>query len=257
MPPQAVKSDFGTIAELWPAHYLGKPTSLLASELQERYRTAVEMLSTLPIGTGLEIGCGAGEFSIAAASLGHTVSGFDQSADMIAAANAQRPPAGALSFHVATVTDFVYPLVAIDWVAALGVIEWLDEPERNGVLEHCRTIVKPGGSVILSIPNKNAPARGIDSLVRRCWRGLKSAFGITRAQDAWQWSSFDPDAFLETWKAAGFTLTRMVGVNFLPHAADKVFPRLAAWLFRFSPSTTQETTAKQSAATLVLQFRRL
>ena len=260
MPPastkNSAKSDFGTIAKQWPANYLNEPTSLLASELQERRRLALDFLAALPAGSGLEIGCGAGEFSIGAAALGHAVSAFDQSSDMVTAACAALPLSARVSFSVASVTEYSYPKEAVDWTAALGVLEWLDESERAWVLGRFAEILKPGGRAIVSIPNLRSPARKFDRAFRYCWRRLKSALGISHPQDAWNWTSFEPGKFCKLWQEKGFEVEKMAGVSFFPQALDRVSPRFGARLFRLAPSSLRPAVATRLAGTLLIQFRR-
>jgi ubiquinone/menaquinone biosynthesis C-methylase UbiE len=95
----------------------------------------------------LDVGCGTGTLSVLLASMGFTVTGVDSSAGMLAQAEAKAHGEGlAVEF---TLGDAASPPVVgpFDVVLCRHVLWAL--PDRAGALARWRSLVRPGGRVVL------------------------------------------------------------------------------------------------------------
>jgi len=124
-------------------------------------------------GDWIDVGCGSGFFSRILAEQGARVLGLDGSAGMIEAARAAPAPGGAEAprYDVNTVEDLGGVQGAFDGAICLSVIEYLDDP-RAAIAAIAR-LVKPGGRLALSAPNRHSSLRRL----QRMLRGAAAAVG--------------------------------------------------------------------------------
>ena len=118
----------------------------------------------------LDAGCGAGTFSFEAARVGAEVTAIDGSAAMIALAQKRQQELGLadISFEVALLDSLsARPAGTFDVVLSSSVLEYL--PDLPGEIARLVRLLKPGGRLILSLPNS-------ESLYRKAER---IAFGLT------------------------------------------------------------------------------
>ena len=101
----------------------------------------------------LEVGCGRGNFLYWAVERGFkSVSGFDFSAEQVAAARQLGLPAEVASFQ-----DYLSERTeAFDLIVALDVIEHLTRDEVFQFLDLCYDALRPGGYIFLTTPNAAA-----------------------------------------------------------------------------------------------------
>lgn len=118
----------------------------------------------------LDAGCGAGTFSFEAARVGASVTAIDGSAAMIALAQKRQQELGLtdIAFDVALLDSLSdWPAGEFDVVLSSSVLEYL--PDLAGEVARLVRLLKPGGRLILSMPNS-------ESLYRKAER---IAFGLT------------------------------------------------------------------------------
>lgn len=118
----------------------------------------------------LDAGCGAGTFSFEAARVGAAVTAIDGSGAMIALAQKRQQELGLadISFEVALLDSLsAWPAGTFDVVLSSSVLEYL--PDLPGEVARLVRLLKPGGRLILSLPNS-------ESLYRKAER---MAFGLT------------------------------------------------------------------------------
>lgn len=118
----------------------------------------------------LDAGCGAGTFSFEAARVGASVTAIDGSAAMIALARKRQQELGLtdIGFEVALLDSLsAWPAGQFDVVLSSSVLEYL--PDLAGEVARLVRLLKPGGRLILSLPNS-------ESLYRKAER---IAFGLT------------------------------------------------------------------------------
>jgi len=122
----------------------------------------------------IDAGCGTGRFSRLLAGKGCLVQGVDAARSMLAAARDAAQAAGFKdnpSFqHVETIESLPFANSAFDGILCSSVIEYVDSPSRC-VAEMCRTL-KPGGLLLLTVPNRHSLLRRILFGVFRICRTL-------------------------------------------------------------------------------------
>lgn len=188
----------------------------------------------------LDIGCGPGEMLVDLLKRGCTVSGTDISEAMIGLARTNtgpQPGGAAVDLRVGDIEAMTYPAASFDAVVCAGVIEYLDGDSK--ALAELNRVLKPGGTLLISVRNKACPARAIDLVtdpVKRSRGGtailtaLKRV--ITRKADAkisfttyrkhWPWELH------RNLERAGFRKEDFRYYHFYPFFVpfDKVAPRL-------------------------------
>ncbi len=134
----------------------------------ERTRPVCDLLAALPAieaRTAVDFGCGPGNSTevLAARFPQATVSGFDSSPDMIAAARKRLP---GLRFEVLALQSWIAPSGSaspppgdsIDVVLANAVLQWL--PDHAAVFPALVTKLAPGGCLAVQVPdNLDEPAQ--------------------------------------------------------------------------------------------------
>lgn len=118
----------------------------------------------------LDAGCGAGTFSFEAARVGASVTAIDGSAAMVQLARTRQQELGLtdIGFEVALLDSLsARPEGEFDVVLSSSVLEYL--PDLKGEVARLVRLLKPGGRLILSMPNS-------ESLYRKAER---IAFGLT------------------------------------------------------------------------------
>jgi trans-aconitate 2-methyltransferase len=147
----------------------------------ERTRPVRDLLAAVPIAaarTAVDIGCGPGNSTevLAARFPGATVSGFDSSPDMIAAARKRLP---ALRFEVLDLAAWLEPAspgsapdAALDILLANAVLQWV--PDHAALFPALAAKLAAGGCLAVQVPdNLDEPAQ---KLMREIadeapWRG--------------------------------------------------------------------------------------
>jgi len=110
-----------------------------------------------PSGRVLDAGCGTGVLAIELVRLGYEVICLDFSQDMVDKAREilrgplQRGP-GKAEFEVGDVEKLDIPDASVDGVAALGLIEYLQEDDA--FLAETRRVLKPDGLAVIAYPNR-------------------------------------------------------------------------------------------------------
>jgi SAM-dependent methyltransferase len=110
----------------------------------------------------LEIGCGTGEFLAITKAAGHTVSGLDLSADVVAHVANRYPD---IEIHCGTLKSIDFPPGTFDVITALHVIEHVSDPV--GLLREMAGLLRTGGLVYIRVPNLDCWYRRV--LGRNWW----------------------------------------------------------------------------------------
>lgn len=145
----------------------GFARSSLADGLIDGRTHATRVLDELAAVTGpgrmLDVGCGTGDFLLAARARGWHVAGVEVSPD--AAEVARRRD---LAVSVGTLGEAALPEASFDCVVLLDVIEHLPGPVAE--LREIRRILRPGGVVVVETPNWRSLYRRI---LRHRWAALQ------------------------------------------------------------------------------------
>ncbi len=94
----------------------------------------------------VEIGCGRGDLLLAMRRLGWTVEGIDFDPTGVEVARSR-----GLAVEIGTIFSHPFPASSADAISLVHVIEHLYRPQA--VLERCREILKPGGTLVVVTPN--------------------------------------------------------------------------------------------------------
>jgi 2-polyprenyl-3-methyl-5-hydroxy-6-metoxy-1,4-benzoquinol methylase len=151
--------------------------SAIAAEFSQKYESSRAFQERFRVLTGLferyikpedqvlDLGCGSGVFSNYLAHKGCTVTGIDGSAAMIMLC--QQIKTSATVRYVVQSLPLTNPAqyTPQDTVLMSSVLEYLDD--MSGMLEQTSTLLKSGGLLIVSIPNKMSVYRTIERLLFR------------------------------------------------------------------------------------------
>lgn len=160
-----------------------------------------------PRGRWLDVGCGSGVFSRILASRGADVLGVDGSTAMIEAARAGGGEP-APRYEVGTIESLESEAGGCDGVLCLSVIEYLDDPAAG--LAVLARLLRPGGALVLSAPNRRSGLRRAQSALRALASSVGAkAFGyLESSRNAW--SKRELAAFAE---AAGLDVEAILGFD--------------------------------------------
>ncbi|MFN2644329.1 MAG: class I SAM-dependent methyltransferase [Burkholderiales bacterium] len=140
-------------------------------------RIVIELLGGAH-GRLLEVGCGPGIMLPDLLGMGFEVHGLDVSAEMIRRAE-QRVSSHALAqrcnLGVGDVEKLDYPDATFDAVLGMGVLEYL--PSYDAALREIARVLKPGGHVVLTIPNRASAYH----VARSSYMALRRLLGRPRA----------------------------------------------------------------------------
>ena len=263
-----VSTYFGDHASSWRARY--KKGDFDSWEYRTRGDIALEWLTELQRSSGgrlLEIGCGAGVQSAAAAKVGWNVVSVDFATGMLAEArkNSQKP-----SWVAAVVEALPFRPQSYDVVLMNGVIGYVENPQKT--LETVRAQLRPGGKFIVSWASPHplffeSVGSAVSAIPDALYLGLKRIVtgkaGVPRDLGDPFYEQFlrrwRPDEFYGMLEKAGFTLERVRSQNFgqfrfMDRAiwGDGVDIALSEWLDRVA-GTTPHKRIRDGARTHIAQ----
>ena len=94
----------------------------------------------------LDVGCGTGDFAVAA-----TQAGYEVEATEISAQSASRPQERGLAVHVGDLAKIHLPESSFDVIVLWHVLEHIQEPHE--ALEVVHALLKPDGKLVVAVPN--------------------------------------------------------------------------------------------------------
>lgn len=133
-----------------------RASPIISYEQELRAHTVLELLAVKPGERVLDIGCGNARDIARIAELGGDVVGVDISAGMVAAARQELERMGksGIALRVGDATSLDFPDASFDKVLCSEVIEHI--PDAPRALREMHRILKPGGSLVLSTPNRGS-----------------------------------------------------------------------------------------------------
>jgi ubiquinone/menaquinone biosynthesis C-methylase UbiE len=166
---QLVHNHFSQAAVSWSARYANDLTF-------QNYNFIVRREQVLELfdkerGRYLDAGCGTGDFIPALLERGGEVFAVDVAAEMIRQAQARLSPfedAARIHLSVADVTNLDFPENYFDAVIGVGLIEYLSDDEP--ALEELYRVLKPGGILIVTVPNFASPFMAYEVLTAQARR---------------------------------------------------------------------------------------
>jgi ubiquinone/menaquinone biosynthesis C-methylase UbiE len=151
-----VNDYFDSESTYWQDLYVREP-GVVGEIIRDRHNAVLKWVASLDLAPGsrvLEVGCGAGYLATELAHWGLDVSAIDSSQAMVDRAlqnGADVVKDGHLRVSLGDAHELSFEDGAFDLVIAIGVIAWIDSPER-AVTEMSR-VTRVGGSVILTSAN--------------------------------------------------------------------------------------------------------
>lgn len=186
----------------------------------------VRLLELLGKGAGrvLDIGCGPGVMTRDILDRGWEYVGTDIAPAMIDEARRRFAGDQRATFSVGPVEHIDAPAASFDAVVAMGLVEYLADDAL--ALREMHRVLKPGGRLLVSLPNWWSPARAWD---RWLLVPLARLLGRKPRTDV-QHREYRPAAYRRLLRQTGFEPLRTVAYNFriLPRPLDRWFGRLAA-----------------------------
>jgi ubiquinone/menaquinone biosynthesis C-methylase UbiE len=147
----------------------------------------------------LDIGCGNGQHSLRVASVVKAVTGFDIDENQLRLAKEAAVRLGVknVKFENRSATEkFPYKSGRFDCVLFLGVLEHL--VERDKVLEEVGRVLKPGGRLILGVPNEMTS-----------WKKAQMRFGISHYTDPDHKIEFTKESIKQLLENHKFKVTKL------------------------------------------------
>jgi len=139
--------------ELHPRHWFKSP----ARKFEERDRDVLRLVAPAPADRVLELGCARGDVSFLLARHAGEVVGVDAAEEALALAEEERARRGLANvrFVRADVADLApVPDAAFDAVAAIDLVEHVDDPTLAAMLAECRRVLVPGGRLAVYTPER-------------------------------------------------------------------------------------------------------
>jgi len=155
----------------------------------------------------LDVGCGEGGLTRMLWEKGYKSFGIDVDQEKIETAK-KRFGATELNFEMQDAAALKFPDKSFDLVLCLELIEHIDDPE--GLLIEIARVLKPGGTLVISTPNRFSP-EGLAGRILARIRG--------RRWDAWDESHqrvFSSHEFLRLLNKKGFKPNKIVGYYYFP-----------------------------------------
>ncbi len=184
---------------------------------------------TSPPGKLVDIGCGLGEFLVAARDVGWDVIGTDPLEDQAEFARRER----GLDVRAALLEDSGLPEGSFDVLTAQHVLEHV--PDSAGFLESVARWVRPGGVVAIEVPNFDSVQRKVE---RSTWRGLRPLEHIVH---------FTPETLAHAFRVAGLEPVSVTSPSWLgpPQTLDEAIadlskPALRRWFVPLSRKRADE-----------------
>ena len=230
--PLVVKT-FDEKAATYAAGYTGE--SATAHSFRIRRERAYEMSADKRGGNILDVGCGPGLTIDHFVNRGFQFYGVDISQEMIRQCQAAFASVPAAHFSVGRIEAMEFPGAMFDVVLSLGVVEYIED-DAAAVREMAR-VTRPGGSIIVSLPNRVSPYRVWDRTVyqgaRRVVRALAGRGPLGPDVHRREYGERDYCALLGS---HGLRVREVVYYNFkiLAFPFDRLLPGVAVSLSRAS-----------------------
>ncbi len=225
---EAVRQLFDKESSSWGDRYDQPAASLSQLDVTARLAVANRMVKSTHIGVSshpfiLDLGCGTGEGTSRIYAEGMTVVATDLSPAMVRAAVRRFP---VLQGCVADATGLPFGSERFDIVQSLGVLEYIGPYER--ALREMRRVLKRGGILVLSVPNRHSLFRRLHRLERFMTAPLRRLRARRQEGAGWevgfrhrQWSLAEAVSLL---RASGFN---MVDVHFITYGV--LLPAAESW----------------------------
>ncbi len=217
-----------------------KGDSGTAHSFNIRMQRVYELFGQRRDGKVLDIGCGPGITAEHLVKSGFEVYGVDISPEMINECRKEFGHLSAAHFSVGKIEAMEFPDSFFDVVLCVGVVEYVDD-DLAAIKEMAR-VTKPGGTIIVTLPNRVSPYRVWQ---RTVYRGLRAAVRALRGSappPEVVHREYSRASYVRLVESCGLKVTTVLYYNFslLLFPLDRLFPGLAVrvsrWFERFARS---------------------
>ncbi len=188
-PPTAKKASvaayFESIAPYWADVYQRHDVRSL--RYQERFNAVLQLVNRCSLDAGskiLDLGCGAGVYSVALAKSGFFVEAVDSAPAMLELTRRRAADAQVgekITAAEGDVYNLAFPDGAFSMVLAIGVIPWLESPQE--AIAQLARVLRPDGYLVMTADNRWRLDALLDPLISpvlvRARRFVRSVFGIS------------------------------------------------------------------------------
>jgi ubiquinone/menaquinone biosynthesis C-methylase UbiE len=225
---EAVRQLFDKESSSWGDRYDRPARTLSQLDVTARLAVANRMVkaadrTTSPHPFILDLGCGTGEGTSRIYQEGMTVIAADLSTEMVRTAVRRF---SVLQGCVADAVNLPFESERFDIVQSLGVLEYIGPYER--AVRELRRVLKPGGTLVISVPNRHSLFRRLHRMERSLTAPLRRLRTGRRGDTGWevgfrhkQWSLAEAVSLLQT---SGFNV---VDVHFITYGA--LLPVAESW----------------------------
>lgn len=184
-PTQAVRQHFDKKSSNWGDRYDRHVCTLSQLDVTVRLAVANRMVKAVDMSLSphpliLDLGCGTGEGTYGIFAEGMTVIATDLSTEMVRTAVRRFP---VLQGCVADAAGLPFNSECFDIVQSLGMLEYIGPYKQ--ALRELRRVLKTGGTLVISIPNRHSVFRYLHRLERFITAPLRRL--RTRQQDDAGW----------------------------------------------------------------------
>jgi ubiquinone/menaquinone biosynthesis C-methylase UbiE len=191
-----------------------------------------ELLAGRQGGTLLDIGCGPGITVTDLTARKFEIYGVDISAPMIEECVRRFGHLPTAHFSIGAIERLEFPDGFFDAVIALGVVEYVDDDDV--AIAEMKRVLKPGGTMIVTLPNRRSPfrfwQRTVYAGVRRLLRSMTGKRGPAEIDHR----EYSEAGYLTRLRAQGLMVSDVVYYNFkvVLFPFDRWFPSLTVALSR-------------------------
>lgn len=182
-------------------------------------------------GRALDIGCGPGVMTKQIRELGWKYAGIDISKEMIELADTRFNNDQNVQFKVGFVEKIDGKDNSFDAVIAMGLVEYV--ANDTAAIQEMARVLKPGGLLIVSLPNWWSPVRMWDRWVLGPLLFLRRKF-VTRKEIGVLHREYSLGSYKRLLKQNNFEVDAVDFYNFriMPRPFDIMFPRMSVFLSR-------------------------
>jgi ubiquinone/menaquinone biosynthesis C-methylase UbiE len=225
---QAVRQLFDKESSNWSDRYDRPARTLSQLDVTTRLAVANRMIKAADMAISphpviLDLGCGTGEGTSRIHAEGMTVIATDLSLEMVRTAVRRFP---VLRGCVADAAGLPFASERFDIVQSLGVLEYIGPYEQ--AVRELRRVLKPGGILVISVPNRQSLFRQLHRLERFITAPVRRLRTHGQGDTEWevgfhhhQWCLAEAVSLLQT---SGFNV---VDVNFITYGV--LLPAAESW----------------------------
>jgi SAM-dependent methyltransferase len=231
---QAVRQRFDEESSRWSDRYDRPACTLSQLDVTARLAVANRMFKAADRMTSshpfiLDLGCGTGEGTSRIYAEGMAVIAADLSTEMVRTAIRRFP---VLRGCVADAAGLPFQSESFDIVQSLGVLEYIGPYER--AVRELRRVLKPGGTLVISVPNRHSLFRRLRRLERFLTAPLRRLRNRRKGDTGWEVQQWRPAEAVSLLQASGFSVVDLCFITYglLLPAADSWRTNLALcrWL---------------------------